>query len=106
MVLADDTLGVGAPGATVNGASGQGAVYVFHKSGETWIEKSEADRERRGRDRCLWSRDRALRQNADGGARKTPRSMTSFTKAQPLFSDKSMGSGGRRRSSPGTTAWV
>ena len=31
MVLADDTLVVGAPGGTVNGASGQGAVYVFHK---------------------------------------------------------------------------
>lgn len=38
VALADDILVVGASGANINGTSGQGAVYVFRKAGDTWVE--------------------------------------------------------------------
>jgi hypothetical protein len=41
VVLAGDILVIGASEATVNGASSQGAVYVFRKSGNTWVESQK-----------------------------------------------------------------
>ncbi len=38
VALAADTLLVGASGAGINGASGQGAAYVFQKQGDSWAQ--------------------------------------------------------------------